>query len=183
MALEITDLPVTDIEHLIERTFRHVADVTKLAFTIDLDPTLPATIPTDPQRLQQILNNLLSNAFKFTEKGKVEFRAAPVTSGWTSEMLSQAEGVVALSVTDTGIGIPLDMQRSIFEAFSQGDGTTSRKFGGTGLGLSICRELVSLLGGEITLKSQPGKGSTFTVYLPAGTLAILKEPSLPDTAK
>src|SRR5205809_901946 len=170
VALEISDFPVADIELLLERTFRHVADVTKLAFTIDLDPTLPETIPIDPQRLQQVLNNLLSNAFKFTEKGKVEFRAAPATSGWTLEALSQAEGVVALSVTDTGIGIPLDMQRSIFEAFSQGDGTTSRKFGGTGLGLSICRELVSLLGGEITLKSQPGKGSTFTVYLPAGTI-------------
>ncbi|TMG23608.1 MAG: response regulator [Chloroflexi bacterium] len=170
VALEISDFPVADIELLLERTFRHVADVTKLAFTIDLDPTLPETIPIDPQRLQQVLNNLLSNAFKFTEKGKVEFRAAPATSGWTLEALSQAEGVVALSVTDTGIGIPLDMQRSIFEAFSQGDGTTSRKFGGTGLGLSICRELVSLLGGEITLESQPGKGSTFTVYLPAGTV-------------
>src|SRR5207248_1118938 len=170
VALEISDFPVADIEQLLERTFRHVADVTKLSFTIDLDPALPATIPTDPQRLQQILNNLLSNAFKFTERGKVEFRAAPVTSGWTSDSLSQAEGVVALSVTDTGIGIPLDMQRSIFEAFSQGDGTTSRKFGGTGLGLSNCRELVSLLGGEITLESQPGKGSTFTVYLPAGTV-------------
>ena len=169
VALEITDFPVADIEPLLERTFRHVADVTKLAFTIDLDPALPTTIPTDPQRLQQILNNVLSNAFKFTEKGKVEFRAAPATSGWTSEALTQADGVVALSVADTGIGIPLDMQQSIFEAFSQGDGTTSRKFGGTGLGLSICRELVSLLGGEIALKSQPGKGSTFTVYLPAGT--------------
>jgi len=174
VALEISDFPVADIEPLLERTFRHVADVTKLAFTIELDPTLPTTIPTDPQRLQQILNNLLSNAFKFTEKGKVEFRAAPATKGWTSQTLSQAEGVVALSVTDTGIGIPLDMQRSIFEAFSQGDGTTSRKFGGTGLGLSICRELVGLLGGEITLKSQPGKGSTFTVYLPAGTTPPLR---------
>src|SRR4029077_7743626 len=112
--------------------------------------------------------NLLSNAFKFTEKGKVEFKVAPVMSGWRNPKLDSGEGVVAMSVTDTGIGIPTDMQRSIFEAFAQGDGTTSRKYGGTGLGLSICRELVGLLGGEITVESEPGKGSVFTVYLPSG---------------
>jgi len=168
VALEINDWPLAELEPLLERTFRHVAEVTKLAFTIELDPHLPPTLPTDPQRLQQILNNLLSNAFKFTEKGKVEFRVAPVTGGWTNPKLDSAEGVVAMSVADTGIGIPTDMQRSIFEAFAQGDGTTSRKYGGTGLGLSICRELVGLLGGEITVESEPGRGSTFTVYLPAG---------------
>ncbi|HZQ49081.1 MAG TPA: HAMP domain-containing protein [Candidatus Dormibacteraeota bacterium] len=170
VTLEISDWPLTELEPLLERTFRHVAEVTKLAFTIELDPRLPKTIPTDPQRLQQILNNLLSNAFKFTEKGRVDFRAAPADSGWTLPDLDTAEGVVALTVTDTGIGIPTDMQRSIFEAFAQGDGTTSRKYGGTGLGLSICRELVALLGGEITLQSEPGRGSTFTVYLPAGSI-------------
>jgi CheY-like chemotaxis protein len=153
---------------MLERTFRHVAEATKLAFTIDLRPGLPETIPTDAQRLQQILNNLLSNAFKFTEKGKVAFKVTPVTSGWSNPKLSSAEGVVAMSVTDTGIGIPIDMQRSIFEAFAQGDGTTSRKYGGTGLGLSICRELVGLLGGEIHVESEPGRGSTFTVFLPSG---------------
>jgi len=170
VTLEISDWPLSELEPLLERTFRHVAEVTKLGFTIDLDPSLPSTIPTDPQRLQQILNNLLSNAFKFTEKGKVEFRAAPAAAGWTIAELNSADGVVAISVTDTGIGIPTDMQRSIFEAFAQGDGTTSRKYGGTGLGLSICRELVALLGGEITLVSEPGRGSTFTVYLPAGKI-------------
>src|SRR5207302_5795764 len=170
VALEITDWPLAELEPLLERTFRHVAEVTKLAFTINLDTQLPQTLPTDPQRLQQILNNLLSNAFKFTEKGKVEFTVAPVTSGWSNPKLDSAEGVVAMRVTDTGIGIPTDMQRSIFEAFAQGDGTTSRKYGGTGLGLSICRELVGLLGGEITLKSEPSKGSVFTVFLPAGHL-------------
>jgi signal transduction histidine kinase/DNA-binding response OmpR family regulator/HAMP domain-containing protein len=170
VTLEINDWPISELEPLLERTFRHVAEVTRLAFTIDIDPQLPSTLPTDPQRLQQILNNLLSNAFKFTEKGKVEFRAAPAASGWTNPNLSAAEGVVAMSVTDTGIGIPVDMQRSIFEAFAQADGTTSRKYGGTGLGLSICRELVSLLGGEIALESEPGRGSTFTIYLPAGHL-------------
>ena len=170
VALEITDWPLAELEPLLERTFRHVAEVTKLAFTINLDTQLPQTLPTDPQRLQQILNNLLSNAFKFTEKGKVEFTVAPVTRGWSNPKLDSAEGVVAMRVTDTGIGIPTDMQRSIFEAFAQGDGTTSRKYGGTGLGLSICRELVGLLGGEITVKSEPGRGSTFTVYLPSGDI-------------
>jgi CheY-like chemotaxis protein len=170
VVLDITDWPLAEIEPLLERTFRHVAEVTKLMFTIELDPNLPATIPTDPQRLQQILNNLLSNAFKFTERGRVAFKVAPATSGWTRESLGAAPGVVSMSVTDTGIGIPHGMQRSIFEAFAQGDGTTSRKYGGTGLGLSICRELVGLLGGEIALQSEPGKGSVFTVYLPAGAV-------------
>jgi HAMP domain-containing protein/signal transduction histidine kinase/DNA-binding response OmpR family regulator len=168
VALEITDWPMTELPPLLERTFRHVAEATKLGFTIDLRPGLPKTIPTDPQRLQQILNNLLSNAFKFTESGRVAFSAEPVTSGWSRDnvSLNRADGVIALSVADTGIGIPPNKHQSVFEAFAQGDGTTSRKYGGTGLGLSICRELTSLLGGEIKLQSEVGKGSTFTVYLP-----------------
>src|SRR5207248_2897885 len=153
---------------MLERTFRHVAEATKLAFSIELRPGLPETIPTDSQRLQQILNNLLSNAFKFTEKGKVEFIAEMASSGWSpsNEMLNRASGVIAFRVIDTGIGIPLDKQQSIFESFAQADGSTSRKFGGTGLGLSICRELTRLLGGEIRLQSEPGVGSIFSVYLP-----------------
>jgi two-component system chemotaxis sensor kinase CheA len=168
VALEITDWPMTELPPLLERTFRHVAEATKLGFTIDLRPGLPKTIPTDPQRLQQILNNLLSNAFKFTESGRVAFSAEPVTSGWSADNISlnRADGVIALSVADTGIGIPPQKHQSVFEAFAQGDGTTSRKYGGTGLGLSICRELTSLLGGEIKLNSEIGRGSTFTVYLP-----------------
>ncbi|OLE97267.1 MAG: hypothetical protein AUG75_10325 [Cyanobacteria bacterium 13_1_20CM_4_61_6] len=140
---------------MLERTFRHVAEATKLAFAIDLRPGLPETMQTDPQRLQQILNNLLSNAFKFTERGGVEFVAQAATSGWdaSNDLLNRAPGVIAFSVIDTGIGIPADKQQSIFEAFAQGDGTTSRKYGGTGLGLSICRELTRLLGGEIRLES------------------------------
>jgi len=171
VALEIMDWPVSELPPLLERTFRHVAEATKLGFTIALRPGLPKTIPTDPQRLQQVLNNLLSNAFKFTEKGRVEFRAELVTSGWSpsSPALSRAEAVIAMSVSDTGIGIPHEQQQTIFEPFAQGDGTTSRKYGGTGLGLSICRELTLLLGGELTLESQPGVGSTFTLYLPIGS--------------
>jgi signal transduction histidine kinase/CheY-like chemotaxis protein/HAMP domain-containing protein len=173
VALEVTDWPIAELPPLLERTFRHVADATKLDFTIDLRPGLPKSIPTDPQRLQQVLNNLLSNAFKFTEKGGVAFTAEAAASGWDRdvETLRRADGVLALKVSDTGIGIPPEKQHSIFEAFAQGDGTTSRKYGGTGLGLSICRELTRLLGGEIRVDSHPGKGSTFTVYLPMSVAA------------
>src|SRR6266700_3582822 len=173
-ALEITDWPLSELPPLLERTFPHVAEATRLDFSIDLRPGLPASIPTDPQRLQQVLNNLLSNAFKFTEMGRVEFRAELATSGWSPshEALNRAEAVIAMSVTDTGIGIPREQQQTIFEAFAQGDGTTSRKYGGTGLGLSICRELTRLLAGEITLESRHGAGSTFTLYLPIASPVV-----------
>jgi signal transduction histidine kinase/DNA-binding response OmpR family regulator len=168
VALDITNWPVAELQPMLERTFRHVAEATKLGFSIEVEPGLPETIPTDPQRLQQILNNLLSNAFKFTEKGQVRFVAEPVTSGWSpvSQNLNRASQVIAFKVIDTGIGIPIEKQQSIFEPFAQVDGSTSRKYGGTGLGLSICRELTRLLGGEIRLESEPGVGSILTVYLP-----------------
>jgi len=168
VALDISNWPLAELTPMLERTFRHVAEATKLMFAIDLRPGLPETIHTDPQRLQQILNNLLSNAFKFTEKGKVEFVAEPASGGWSpsNDLLSRAPQVVAFRVIDTGIGIPFEKQHSIFEPFLQADGSTSRKYGGTGLGLSICRELTRLLGGEIRLQSEPGVGSIFTVYLP-----------------
>src|SRR3989442_6738438 len=174
VALEITDWPLSELPPLLERTFRHVAEATKLDFTIDLRPGLPKSSPTDPQRLQQVLNNLLSNAFKFAEKGRVEFRAELATSGWSTshEALNRAEAVIAMSVTDTGIGIAPEQQQTIFEAFAQGDGTTSRKYGRTGLGRSICPELTRLLAGEITLRSQPGVGSTFTLYLPIASPVV-----------
>jgi signal transduction histidine kinase/CheY-like chemotaxis protein len=152
----------------VERTFRQVAHDKGLEFAVEIGPDLPAVIHTDEKRLQQILKNLLSNAFKFTEHGSVTLRVSAATSGWTLghahlEAVSQA---VAFAVTDTGIGIPENKQRVIFEAFQQADGTTSRRYGGTGLGLSISRELARLLGGEIRVDSTPGKGSTFTLYLP-----------------
>ena len=154
-------------DHL-ERAFRQVADDKKLEFTILIRRGLPPAIRTDAKRLRQILQNLLSNAVKFTIKGSVSLEMVMVKSGWTPghSVLDKAGEAVAFSVADTGIGIQSDKQQIIFEAFQQADGTTSRQFGGTGLGLSISAELARLLGGEIRVQSSPGKGSTFTLYLP-----------------
>jgi signal transduction histidine kinase/HAMP domain-containing protein/CheY-like chemotaxis protein len=152
----------------VDRTFRQVMEDKALDFKIELAPDLPVAIQTDIQRLQQILKNLLSNAAKFTERGRVTMRMQRARSGWTPGIaaLDHAQEVVVFSVHDTGIGIPGNKQKLIFEAFQQADGTTSRKYGGTGLGLSISRELARLLGGEISVVSEPGEGSTFTLYLP-----------------
>ncbi|VXD24979.1 HAMP domain-containing protein [Planktothrix paucivesiculata] len=161
-------LPLPELKNFIERTFTQVAQERHLKFTVEFHANLPRTIYTDVKRLQQILKNLLSNAFKFTEKGEVRLSVATVTQGWgmDDQSLNQAKQVIAFAVSDTGVGIELSKQKVIFEAFQQADGTTSRKYGGTGLGLSISREITRLLGGKITLVSQFGKGSTFTLYLP-----------------
>jgi signal transduction histidine kinase/HAMP domain-containing protein/CheY-like chemotaxis protein len=168
MDVELGPVQLTQLQDYCSRTFRHVAEGKGLDFTIDLDPTLGDTIHTDTKRLQQVLKNLLSNALKFTEHGSVRLKISRPAEGWrtTHPVLGRVKSVVAFSVTDTGIGIPQEKQRIIFEAFQQADGTTSRKYGGTGLGLSISRELARLLGGEIKLESAPGVGSTFTLYLP-----------------
>src|SRR6185503_15181406 len=139
-----------------------------LSFDVQVDQRLGRSIVTDSKRLQQVLKNLLSNAFKFTSQGGVRLIVSEVAGGWAPShpVLSQAGRVVSFEVSDTGIGIPPEKQRIIFEAFQQADASTSRKFGGTGLGLAISRKLSNLLGGEIQLRSAPGVGSTFTLYLP-----------------
>jgi signal transduction histidine kinase/ActR/RegA family two-component response regulator len=169
VALDLREETFTDLRDTVERNFRHLADSKGLAFEIILEAGLPRRLRTDSKRLLQVLRNLLSNAFKFTDRGRVELRVRPATAGWDPQAPSfkNAGPVIAIDVTDTGIGIPRDKQWVIFEAFQQADGTTSRKYGGTGLGLSISRELVQLLGGQIKLDSRVGHGSTFTFYLPA----------------
>src|SRR6478672_5374751 len=168
VSVEAEDVFFASLLDMVARPFRHEAESRRLAFEVDSDSRLARSLVTDSKRLQQVLKNLLSNAFKFTEHGGVRLSVTPVTSGWTPHhpILSSAAGVIAFEVSDTGIGIPAEKQRIIFEAFQQADAGTSRKYGGTGLGLAISRELASLLGGEIQLRSAPGKGSTFTLYLP-----------------
>jgi HAMP domain-containing protein/signal transduction histidine kinase/CheY-like chemotaxis protein len=168
VTVDIAALRFQELRSYVERTFGHVAEAKTLDFRVELDSDLPANMFTDSQRLEQVLRNLLSNAFKFTERGAVVLSIAEVSEGWdpSNEILQQARSVIAFSVSDTGIGISPDKQQIIFEAFQQADGSTSRKYGGTGLGLAISREIARLLGGEIRLASALGQGSTFTLYLP-----------------
>ncbi|HTV50907.1 MAG TPA: HAMP domain-containing protein [Steroidobacteraceae bacterium] len=168
VTVECEDLAFTHLRETIERNFRHEADSRKLTFTTSFDTHLGRAITTDSKRLLQVLKNLLSNAFKFTDHGGVRLHVGIAQGGWSGEhpTLSQAQQVVEFSVSDTGIGIPPEKQKIIFEAFQQADAGTARKYGGTGLGLAISRELAHLLGGEIRLSSVPGSGSTFTLYLP-----------------
>jgi HAMP domain-containing protein/signal transduction histidine kinase/CheY-like chemotaxis protein len=169
MEVIVTETPIADVTSFAERTFQPVAEQKNLKLTIDVKPDAPAALYTDGQRLQQVLKNLLSNAFKFTEQGGVSLtvRKADKDRRYASRTLDMASEVIAFEVTDTGIGISKDKQQLIFEAFQQADGTTNRKYGGTGLGLTISRNIAQLLGGEIRVDSVPGKGSTFTLLLPA----------------
>jgi CheY-like chemotaxis protein len=168
MQIDVGAVTFAELRKFVEGTFRQMADIKGLHFEVEGAPGLPPAIQTDGRRLQQVLKNLLSNAFKFTERGRVTLRMAVATEGWNPEqdLLNAANTVIAFSVTDTGIGIPRDKHAVIFEAFQQGESGTSRKYGGTGLGLSISRQITRLLGGEIRLESTPGHGSTFTLYLP-----------------
>jgi HAMP domain-containing protein/signal transduction histidine kinase/CheY-like chemotaxis protein len=177
VSLEVGEVRFDEMRHNLERTFRHVAEGRGLGFNITLDPGLPGAIYTDAQRLDQVLKNLLSNAFKFTERGAVDVRVGTAHEGWSPEVttLNRAELVFAFSVIDSGIGIPPDKQATIFEAFQQADGSTSRKYGGTGLGLAISRELARLLGGQIRLESTEGSGSKFTLFLPQSYAAVPTE--------
>ena len=168
VSVEAEEVFFSSLLDMVARPFRHEAENRRLSFDVHSDPRLTRSLVTDSKRLQQVLKNLLSNAFKFTEHGGVSLSVSLADDGWskTHQVLAGAASVIAFKVTDTGIGIPTEKQRIIFEAFQQADAGTSRKYGGTGLGLAISRELASLLGGEIQLHSAPGEGSTFTLYLP-----------------
>ena len=187
VTVDAEDIQLPRLLEAVERAFRHEAENRSLSFEISLDPTLSRNMTTDSKRLMQVLKNLLSNAFKFTEQGGVRVNVSAVEGGWHAghPVLQNAGVVVAFQVSDTGIGIPLEKQRIIFEAFQQADASTSRRYGGTGLGLAISRELAYLLGGEIQLRSAPGSGSTFTLYLPlsyAGPSVPLKQATAKDTS-
>jgi len=168
VTVEPVELSFAALMESVARPFRHDAEARKLTFDVRTDPKLGRTLITDQKRLQQVLKNLLSNAFKFTEHGAVRLNASVAASGWSHDhpILDRAGAVVAFEVTDSGIGIAPEKQKIIFEAFQQADAGTSRKYGGTGLGLAISRELSHLLGGELQLRSAPGVGSAFTLYLP-----------------
>ncbi|MEX5747793.1 response regulator [Massilia sp. X63] len=168
VTLDVSEYRFSNLRNYVDRTFRHMAEAKHLGFQVELADNLPTAVMTDTTRLQQVLKNLLSNAFKFTSHGHVDLTISLVNSGWTADHpnLVHADAVLAFSVRDTGVGIPSDKLQLIFEAFQQADGSTARKYGGTGLGLSISRELARLLGGEIRVESTVNVGSTFTLYLP-----------------
>jgi HAMP domain-containing protein/signal transduction histidine kinase/DNA-binding response OmpR family regulator len=170
MDVNSSEVTLADVREYVERTFAPLTEEKGLELAVEIHgAAVPPTIVTDEQRLQQVLKNLISNAVKFTDEGGVTMRieAAPESTQFATPSLANADTVLAFSVIDSGIGIPEDKLRVIFESFQQADGTTSRKYGGTGLGLSISREIARLLGGEIRVQSEPGRGSTFTLYLPA----------------
>ncbi|MFC8096856.1 HAMP domain-containing protein [Streptomyces sp. NPDC057301] len=176
MDVSPTRIALVQLVDYVEATFRPLTAEKGLDLSVRVSPELPATLHTDEQRLLQVLRNLLSNAVKFTDSGSVELVIRPAGMDVPQRIreqlleagsLTEADApLIAFSVTDTGIGIAASKMRVIFEAFKQADGTTSRKYGGTGLGLSISREIAQLLGGEIHAQSEPGRGSTFTLYLP-----------------
>jgi len=168
MNMDPKEIRLNDLRDYLEQNFTPVANHKKIQFQSDFGYALPETMITDSNRLQQILKNLLSNAFKFTEKGKVTMTFYPVDQGrkFGVEALDNCKSIIAFAVSDTGIGIPIEKQKIIFEAFQQAEGSTNRRYGGTGLGLTISREIARLLGGVIEVKSAVGQGSTFTLFLP-----------------
>src|SRR5690606_7042727 len=173
ISTNIAPVHLSEVASFVETTFRPISEARNLRFNVNSADALPATMDTDIQRLNQILKNLLSNAFKFTEKGGVSLRIFEAKGGWKSTpSLNTAKRVIGFAISDTGIGIPEEKQLIIFEAFQQAEGSTSRKYGGTGLGLSISRGLAELLGGTIELESTPGQGSTFTLYLPTDSMTM-----------
>ncbi len=166
MELLIDVLPLADFERTLRRTFAHVAEEKHLDFEVHIEPDLPPVLHTDGARLEQVANNLIGNAFKFTTRGGVRVRIGRPDPAFPVPQALTGQPLIAIAVSDTGIGIPQDKFDRIFHAFEQVDASTSRQYGGTGLGLAICRRIAALLGGDITLHSEAGTGSTFTVLLP-----------------
>jgi HAMP domain-containing protein/CheY-like chemotaxis protein/signal transduction histidine kinase len=168
VSVDAEEIHFANLLETVARPFRHEAESRRLSFDLHVDPHLGRSIFTDSKRLQQVLKNLLSNAFKFTEHGGVRLTVSAAVGGWSDghPTLDNVSSVIAFEVADSGIGIHPEKQKIIFEAFQQADASTSRKYGGTGLGLAISRELANLLCGEIQLRSVPGRGSTFTLFLP-----------------
>lgn len=185
VSVDAEEIFINNLLEVMSRPFKHEAENRDLSFSVEVGDTVAGSIITDSKRLQQILKNLLSNAFKFTAVGGVTLKVAAVTSGWSPDhpSLMHAPSVISFEVADTGIGIPPEKQRIIFEAFQQADASTSRKYGGTGLGLAISRELANLLGGEIQLRSSPGVGSTFVLYLPLTFVGPSAVPAKSDRAR
>jgi two-component system chemotaxis sensor kinase CheA len=163
------EVQINELPQLMQSNFGPIAEKKGIHFDVRMDKDIPNRIYTDGRRLQQILRNLLSNAFKFTEKGSVTLKIQKADSSVTAKHFKShtESSILAISVEDTGVGIPSEKQELIFDAFQQADGTTNRRYGGTGLGLSICREFTKLLGGVIHLDSEENRGSTFTLYVPS----------------
>jgi HAMP domain-containing protein/signal transduction histidine kinase/CheY-like chemotaxis protein len=168
ISVDYNPISFAEISRFVESTFNPISEAKHLKFNISMDDSLPEMMETDSQRLNQILKNLLSNSFKFTEKGEVQLKIYRANNNWKTKnlRLDNADAVVAFEISDTGIGISKEKQNIIFEAFQQAEGSTSRKYGGTGLGLSISRGLSDLLGGSIELESETNVGSKFTLFLP-----------------
>src|SRR5687767_3026646 len=175
VSIELGDMAMNSLKQHMERTFRQLATDKGLKFEVVFDENLPGAIRTDEKRLQQVVLNLLSNAFKFTAHGGVTMKVRCATGGWspTHPVLRHGEHAIEISVTDTGIGIPEEKQKLIFEAFQQADGTTSRKYGGTGLGIWVSREMVRLIGGERQVRAKPAEGSTFTLFVALAVAATV----------
>ena len=183
MELVVEPLRLADFARTLRRTFNHVAQEKELDFSVTIEPDAPAVLPTDGARLEQVANNLLGNAFKFTAKGGVHLRIGRPDADLPVPPELAGQPLVALSVRDTGIGIAAEKHQRVFNAFEQVDASTSRQYGGTGLGLAICRRICELLGGAITLASEPGQGSTFTVLLPEHAPVAVSTPSEPRPAR
>src|SRR6202042_3510472 len=183
MVVNPAELQLPALVGYVDATFRPMAEDKGLGFSVEVRPGTPDPLYVDEQRLEQIVRNLLSNAVKFTTAGDVRLTIGRADEVEVGGALGRASEIVAFAVSDTGVGIAKDKLDTIFDAFSQADGTTSRRYGGTGLGLSISRDIARLLGGEIRVSSRPGQGSTFTLYLPASNVpgpALDAGPGEPD---